>query len=92
MPGRPPEHGHYEFREALLSDVAERALAQTVDAIDAADPRRGRRIEALDRLVAAGRLDEAQAGRALRRTIPQAFERVSLTGPPRASVIMCTWV
>jgi AcrR family transcriptional regulator len=44
-------YAHYESREALLADVAERALAQTVAAIDAAEPRRGPPIEALERLV-----------------------------------------
>jgi AcrR family transcriptional regulator len=46
-------YAHYRTREALLAAVAERALAQAVEAIDAAEPERGPPAEALDRLVRA---------------------------------------
>jgi AcrR family transcriptional regulator len=46
-------YAHYRSREALLAAVAGRALAQTVAAIDAAEPHDGPPVEALDRLVAA---------------------------------------
>ena len=46
-------YAHFTSREALLNAVAERALAQTLAAIDAAEPERGDAAEALDRLVAA---------------------------------------
>jgi TetR/AcrR family transcriptional repressor of mexCD-oprJ operon len=46
-------YAHYESREALLAGVAERALAQTLAAIDAAEPARGAPEEALVRLVRA---------------------------------------
>lgn len=46
-------YAHYESREALLTAVAERALADAVAAIDAAEPRRGPPADALDRLVRA---------------------------------------
>jgi AcrR family transcriptional regulator len=44
-------YAHYDSREALLAAVAERALAQAVAAIDAAEPEQGPPPEALDRLV-----------------------------------------
>jgi AcrR family transcriptional regulator len=43
-------YAHYASRGALLDAVAERALAQTVAAIDAAEPERGPPAEALERL------------------------------------------
>jgi AcrR family transcriptional regulator len=46
-------YAHYESREALLEAVAERALAQAVAAIDAAEPERGDPAEALERLIPA---------------------------------------
>jgi AcrR family transcriptional regulator len=46
-------YAHYPSREALLTAVARRALAQTVAAIDVAEPERGPPAEALDRLVGA---------------------------------------
>jgi AcrR family transcriptional regulator len=46
-------YAHYSSREALLDAVSERAMAQAVEAIDAAEPERGPPAEALDRLVAA---------------------------------------
>jgi len=46
-------YAHYSSREALVDAVAERALAQAVAAIDAAEPERGPPAEALERLVAA---------------------------------------
>lgn len=46
-------YAHYPSREALLKAVGERALAQAVAAIDAAEPRQGPPARALDRLVAA---------------------------------------
>ena len=46
-------YAHFASREALLSAVAERALEQTLAAIDAAEPERGDAREALDRLVRA---------------------------------------
>jgi AcrR family transcriptional regulator len=47
-------YAHYPSREALLEAVQERALADAVAAIDAADPEAGPPAEALDRLVSAG--------------------------------------
>lgn len=44
-------YAHYDSREALLADVADRALAEAVAAIDAAEPQRGPPEEALARLV-----------------------------------------
>jgi AcrR family transcriptional regulator len=46
-------YAHYPSREALLEAVADRALAETVTAIDAAAPDEGPPAEALDRLVSA---------------------------------------
>jgi AcrR family transcriptional regulator len=46
-------YAHYRSRDALLQAVAERALQQTVAALDAAEPQRGPPAEALDRLVQA---------------------------------------
>jgi len=46
-------YAHYSSREALLDAVSERAIAQAVAAIDAAEPERGPPAEALERLVAA---------------------------------------
>jgi AcrR family transcriptional regulator len=46
-------YAHYDSRAALLGAVAERALAQAVAAIDAAEPQRGPPSEALARLVRA---------------------------------------
>jgi AcrR family transcriptional regulator len=46
-------YAHYSAREALLDAVSERAMAQAVAAIDAAEPERGPPAEALERLVAA---------------------------------------
>jgi AcrR family transcriptional regulator len=46
-------YAHYNSRAALLAAVAERAMGETVAAIDAAEPERGDPGEALDRLVAA---------------------------------------
>jgi AcrR family transcriptional regulator len=46
-------YAHFESREALLDAVAERALAEAVAAIDAAEPDRGAPAEALTRLVRA---------------------------------------
>jgi AcrR family transcriptional regulator len=46
-------YAHYPSRETLLQAVIDRALAQTVAAIDAAEPDGGPPGEALDRLVSA---------------------------------------
>jgi AcrR family transcriptional regulator len=46
-------YAHYPSREALFAAVAERALAETTAAIDAARPQDGSPPEALDRLIAA---------------------------------------
>lgn len=46
-------YAHFRSREALLSAVAERAMAQALAAIDAARPADGPPVEALRRLVAA---------------------------------------
>ena len=46
-------YAHYPSREALLAAVADRALAETVAAIDAAEPERGPAAEALERLTVA---------------------------------------
>ncbi|NLT06202.1 MAG: TetR/AcrR family transcriptional regulator [Solirubrobacterales bacterium] len=43
-------YGHFASREALLEAVAERALAETLAAIDGSDPERGPPAEALARL------------------------------------------
>jgi AcrR family transcriptional regulator len=43
-------YAHYESREALLTAVADRAMAMTLAAIDAAELRRGSASEALERL------------------------------------------
>ena len=47
-------YAHYASRDALAEAVIERALAETVAAIDAAEPNEGDPAEALDRLVSAG--------------------------------------
>ena len=47
-------YAHYASRERLIEAVLERALAETVAAIDAAEPNKGDPAEALDRLVSAG--------------------------------------
>jgi AcrR family transcriptional regulator len=44
-------YAHYDSREALLRAVADRALAESVAAIDSAEPGRGPPAEALGRLV-----------------------------------------
>jgi AcrR family transcriptional regulator len=46
-------YAHYHSREALLLAVAERARAEALTAIDAAEPERGPPLEALARLVPA---------------------------------------
>jgi AcrR family transcriptional regulator len=46
-------YAHYPSREALLAAVADRALAEAVAAIDAAEPERGPAAEALERLTVA---------------------------------------
>ncbi|HSI81753.1 MAG TPA: TetR/AcrR family transcriptional regulator [Solirubrobacterales bacterium] len=46
-------YAHYDSRETLLTAVADRALADAVAAIDAAEPDRGAPTEALERLIAA---------------------------------------
>jgi AcrR family transcriptional regulator len=46
-------YAHYPSREALLGAVVDRALAETVAAIDAAEPDEGSPVEALERLVSA---------------------------------------
>jgi AcrR family transcriptional regulator len=46
-------YAHFESRERLLAATAERALTETVAAIDSAEPQRGSPVEALDRLVRA---------------------------------------
>ena len=46
-------YAHYPSRETLLAAVADRALAETTAAIDAARPQDGPPAEALDRLVGA---------------------------------------
>lgn len=46
-------YAHYQSRDALLTAVAQRALAHTLAAIDAAEPEHGPPVEALDRLTAA---------------------------------------
>ncbi|MGH3059607.1 MAG: TetR/AcrR family transcriptional regulator [Gaiellaceae bacterium] len=46
-------YAHYPSREALLQAVVDRALAETVAAIDAAEPDEGPPVEALERLVSA---------------------------------------
>jgi AcrR family transcriptional regulator len=46
-------YAHYPSRAALLDAVVQRALAETVAAIDVADPDEGPPVEALDRLVSA---------------------------------------
>jgi AcrR family transcriptional regulator len=46
-------YAHFPSREALLEAVADRALAETLAAIDAAEIDRGPAVDALDRLVGA---------------------------------------
>jgi AcrR family transcriptional regulator len=46
-------YAHYSSREALLDAVSNRAMAQAVAAIDAAEPELGPPAEALERLIAA---------------------------------------
>jgi AcrR family transcriptional regulator len=46
-------YAHYPSREALLAAVADRAMSETLAAIDAAEPQRGSPVEALDRLISA---------------------------------------
>ena len=46
-------YAHFASRDALLGAVAERAMGQTLAAIDAAEPQDGSPAEALDRLVTA---------------------------------------
>jgi AcrR family transcriptional regulator len=46
-------YAHFPSREALLQAVGDRALEETVAAIDAAEPSKGPAVEALDRLVSA---------------------------------------
>lgn len=47
-------YAHYPSREALVAAVRERAMAETVAALDEADLERGSPADALDRLVRAG--------------------------------------
>jgi AcrR family transcriptional regulator len=68
-------YAHYPSREALLVAVAERALAESVAAIDAAEPRRGPPVAALERLIGAWWQSVARNARvleALAATIPSA--------------------
>ena len=58
-------YAHFDSREALLNAVAERALAQTLEAIDAAEPERGDADEALARLTAAWWASVARHARVL---------------------------
>jgi AcrR family transcriptional regulator len=46
-------YAHFPSREVLLQAVGDRALEETVAAIDAAEPSKGPAVEALDRLVSA---------------------------------------
>jgi AcrR family transcriptional regulator len=77
-------YAHYVSREALLAAVADRALRQAVEAIDAAEPQRGSPVEALDRLTSAwwgtvavhARVLEALAG-----TVPNAQAIHEFHGP-----------
>ncbi len=70
-------YAHFSSREALLSAVAERALAQTLQAIDAAEPERGEPHEALERLTTAWWESVARHARvleALAATLPSRHE------------------
>ena len=70
-------YAHFSSREALLQAVAERALEQTLKAIDAAEPERGDAREALDRLVRAWWESVARHARvleALAATLPSRDE------------------
>jgi AcrR family transcriptional regulator len=58
-------YAHFASRDDLLRAVADRALAQTLAAIDAAEPDRGPPDEALDRLVAAWWTSVARHARVL---------------------------
>lgn len=46
-------YAHFSSREALIVAAADRALAETLSAIDAAEPSRGKPSDALGRLIAA---------------------------------------
>lgn len=46
-------YAHFSSREALIVAAADRALAETLSAIDAAEPRRGKPSDALERLIVA---------------------------------------
>lgn len=46
-------YAHFSSREALIVAAADRALAETLSAFDAAEPSRGKPSEALDRLIVA---------------------------------------
>jgi AcrR family transcriptional regulator len=63
-------YAHFASREALLGAVAERALSQTLAAIDAAEPERGDAREALDRLVQAWWASVARHARVLGALAP----------------------
>ena len=82
-------YAHFPSREALLSAVAERALAQTLAAIDAAEPERGDAGEALDRLVVAWWGSVARHARvleALASAVPSRDELHAFHGPVLARV------
>lgn len=82
-------YAHFASREALLNAVAERALEQTLAAIDAAEPERGDPAEALDRLVVAWWASVARHARvleALATTLPTSAEVHDFHAPVLARV------
>jgi AcrR family transcriptional regulator len=82
-------YAHFASREALLSAVAERALEQTLAAIDAAQPERGDPAEALDRLVMAWWASVARHARvleALATTLPTSADVHEFHAPVLARV------
>jgi AcrR family transcriptional regulator len=77
-------YAHYESREALLEAVADRALAETVRAIDGAEPDRGPALEAVHRLIDAWWRTVGHHARvleALSTTLPSRQEVLHFHGP-----------
>jgi len=73
-------YAHFPSRDELLGAVAARALAQTLAAIDAAEPDHGPPAEAFDRLVAAWWTSVARHARVLEALASVAPSRDALHG------------
>ncbi|WP_028063046.1 TetR/AcrR family transcriptional regulator [Solirubrobacter soli] len=71
-------YAHFPSRDDLLEAVADRALEQTLTAIDAADPESGPPAEALDRLIQAWWTSVARHARVL--------EALAAVSPSRAAL------